>query len=320
MACGWLYAYLTDRLLFIDYPYLDYHDFPMDVNWVKYKENYKQSYTLHEYYVDNWDDIMTMDLGAINEDLIKVGTMDYICTPIWLNPLYKEKLANLFPDYEMFHTISKRLFNWKDNIRNALNTAYDYLFKNQKDLFILGVQIRLMKGMHATLPSIESYCHVAKAVLAKKHPEKSVIFLASDTSHARQQFASCIDGYKVVYIDYNSIDLDLPQDKITAVTSNPGTDASGLIDFLLLTKCHDLVITFASSYGAVAGGISGVIPYYVMPKPDYLATEQVSFFHSYTSEPCYYRGKAIFHRGSQAAKSRWLTHPHYMHHTQCHFL
>jgi xyloglucan fucosyltransferase len=47
-------------------------------------------------------------------------------------------------------------------------------------------------------------------------------------------------------------------------TQNPGSLESGLVDMVLLSLCDDLVVTFASSFGAIAAAWGGRAPVHML--------------------------------------------------------
>jgi hypothetical protein len=310
IVCGFIYALVsTEHIFMLDYKYSGYHDFPFNVNFDDANIIRNQSTTiLNHYGMNDW--YVTLHSNFELNAILTIETFDYPCAALYANKNYKEKLQRMFPDGNMFHKVAKRLFKWKPRIENLVDKHLKMLRSYD---FILGVQIRTLKGQgNLNLPTIDDYCSISNSVLAGR--SNPVVFLAGDTNEARLKFINCSS----VPVRFIHQDLSLNE------YNNPGNDLNGLIDLLILSRTNLNLVTFSSSFGAVASGkffysnlyvlaISGVPPVYLMACND---NSIVKYWKATCSEPCMYKAKQIKDHDDLKV---FKTHPHYLHFLQCHY-
>lgn len=87
----------------------------------------------------------------------------------------------------------------------------------------------------------------------------------------------------------------------------------------MLSLCNDLVISFASTFGGVAAGMSGVKPVYIYPRCFPNLTVYPKFFRGLTSEPCMMRSNDHLAVGTGAQQAMLRKNPFLLQHMQCHW-
>ena len=113
----------------------------------------------------------------------------------------------------------------------------------------VGLHIRTRKYGRV---SVQQFVRLAR-MLARRHPSGSV-FVASDAN----LFAHVAGGLPGRRVSWSNATQDaLAASRLTR-GNNPGTELSALLDVLLLSQCRQLVLTPASSLGAVAAALAGV--------------------------------------------------------------
>ncbi|KAG1678625.1 hypothetical protein FOA52_012632 [Chlamydomonas sp. UWO 241] len=176
--------------------------------------------------------------------------------------------------------------------------------------FVVGVQIRSKKpwprceGAHFVLTD---FFKAAKMAAHKRGFTGTRVrfFIAGDAPEVYTQAEDYFGLDRVIRTD-NGVGAEA-----TPLAGNPGNEASGLTDLMLLTMCDDLVISWASSFGSLASGISGVVPIYVWPAgkelPGMFKMERVS--RALSSEPTFASGPWFTMRAEESDRHRYLQHP-----------
>lgn len=71
----------------------------------------------------------------------------------------------------------------------------------------------------------------------------------------------------------------------TSVNGNPGSEKSGLVDLLILSRSAEIFVTVGSSYGYVASAMTNLKPWYVTYGQHY-TPHNPPFWQQINSEPC----------------------------------
>ena len=94
---------------------------------------------------------------------------------------------------------------------------------------------------------------------------------------------------------------------------------AGIVDLFMLSMCDDLVISFASTFGGVAAGMSGVKPIYIYPRCFPNLTVYPKFFRGITSEPCMMGSNDHLAVGTDGQREALRGSPLLLQHMQCHW-
>lgn len=98
---------------------------------------------------------------------------------------------------------------------------------------------------------------------------------------------------------------------------NPGTVHSALVDMALLSRCDDLVVTLASSFGWVAAAWGGLAPVQ-MVFGAHASSQNPYWYRALNSEPCFWEARVFVRALDGAAAARFRGNPFWMQYTQCH--
>lgn len=141
------------------------------------------------------------------------------------------------------------------------------------------------------------------------------VFVASDAS-LFPYVQRGLPGRHVWWSSYTSTALEAAT---TTRGFNPGTELSAVLDMFLLSKCRHLILTPASSLGAVAAGMAGVYPVYANFGKHTDPFLNPWFWKSVTTEPCFWKA-STFHTSTDDLPTRFRDkHLLYLYHNQCHY-
>ena len=141
------------------------------------------------------------------------------------------------------------------------------------------------------------------------------VFVASDASlfpHVQRG----LPHRKVWWSDHTE---DALQSANRTKGANPGTELSAMLDMLLLAQCKNIVLTPASSLGAVAAGYAGVAPVFANFGKHSDPFLNPWFWKSSTTEPCFFKAAGMHVNTDELSTKFRDQHPMYLYHNQCHY-
>ncbi|KAG1678643.1 hypothetical protein FOA52_012650 [Chlamydomonas sp. UWO 241] len=154
-------------------------------------------------------------------------------------------------------------------------------------------------------PEVYTQTPECASVSLATHQKCSRGFKAGDAPEVYKQAEDYFGSHRMIRTDNGVGDEATPQ------AGNPGNEASGLTDLMLLTMCDDLVLSWASSFGSLAAGISGVTPIFVWPAapepPGPFKMERVS--RALSSEPVFSNAPWFIMAAEEGDRMRYLNHP-----------
>ena len=123
-------------------------------------------------------------------------------------------------------------------------------------------------------------------------------------------------------VEVSELEAEVARTQTSA--ANPGTLESALIDMALLSRCNDMVMTGASSFGYVAAAWGGYAPVHMI-YGRHNTSQNPYWYRAITSEPCFWQAKNMLKdiRRSgwvlkEQALAQYETNPFWMQYTQCH--
>ena len=260
------------------------------------------------YITDNLSQLWEMqDVIDIHHD------NDYLVSLLLSNPNYCNFFDQYFPSREIFHPLSRFLFNLHDLHENEAQTFRSANFAP----FTIGIQIRMQKSIALGLPvpEISRFCTLAGAIQLKHglRDDQVRFFLATDSMDALEVVSSILGAGRVV-----SLHLRHGQHANRTTSGNPGTEDSAVLDMRLLSMTDALIITSASSFGYVAAAWGGIIPIHVLLHGDKPSILNPYFFVPFDTEPCYWGAHRYFLKEApKAALDLFKQNPMWMQYAHC---
>lgn len=241
-------------------------------NWDEFDNYFTipfSSFITHTSYTCTSIDICNMNIEYIKSLLESKDT--YICfKEIWCDMSYFITNLNIYNSLLRQYHIIQTVFD--DNIvnlsleinyyllNNVIQTKTKYnnqiedIIRRNRNYNLIGMHIRTGYGdfndrIYLNDENIQEFINQAK-VFTSQYRNDSKWFIASDSSRIKSEI------YRSYYSNVLTIS-NSPVMKVSHYNRNK-SDESGLIDFLLLSKCNKLIITNQSTFGLVALFKSGI--------------------------------------------------------------
>lgn len=238
---------------------------------------------------------------------------DYLVPLLLSNPHYRVFFDRYFPGHEVFHPLSRFLFNLHPRHEAAAKAFRTANF----GAFTVGLQIRTQKPLGPGLadPGIDHYCALARAVQLKGglQDDRVRFFVATDSDQAIEAVKRSLGSERVVSTSGGGA-----REAKGTKAGNPGTEESAVLDMRLLSMTDALVVTSASSFGYVAAAWGGIIPIHVLHRGDRPSMLNPYFYVPLDSEPCYWGAHRYFmEKAPTEAKDLLKANPMWMQYAHC---
>lgn len=301
-------ALLTGKVWLLDSTLLEYMDFPFAVKWNDHSSLYEGVPSCDE---DHFTRLASPELqfcGALGQNHSATVwnfkyRWDYDLPVLQVNPTLKPYFKKFFPSGDVFHQLSTYLFKPKQYVQDAME-PYAELSAN----CIAGMHMRTKKA--GTSAKVEQFAGIAHAIAGTG---SGTVFLAAD--------AKVFDAMQSQLPDHRVWWSKITEEGLNTTTQagNPATELSAIVDFLLLSRCKNIILTPSSSIGGIAAGYAGITPVYATHGHHNEPFYNPWFGRALSSEPCLQKG-AVLHRIDTALTRLFKQqHPLWMHHNQCHF-
>jgi hypothetical protein len=233
-----------------------------------------------------------------------------------INPALAPAFAKFFPDGEVFHPLAAHLLRTPRPVLAAALAPYAPL----SAACAVGMHLRTKKQGTSAKP--EQFAAIARALLPRatrsQHGGGGNVFVAADEAAAAPAVRAALRAAGVTVWASNSSAAELAAGARTHA-GNPGSELGAALDLMLLSACESVILTPASSLGALAAGLAGVRPVYATHGAHTHPFTNPWFWQSMSSEPCFVKAAELHTaRGAIAAQFR-AEHPLFVHHSQCHF-
>jgi xyloglucan fucosyltransferase len=305
-------ALFTHRLYLLKAAFLDYIQMPFPVHWepvsTRFPRRTKCNVPWQKLAGDSTgfcEDTFVTRTGNTTADVFLYASYDYDLPLLQINLALKKYFDKFFPDGEVSHPVLKHLLHPAPG--PMLEALQPYLADAQD--CAVGMHIRTRK--YGTV-RVKQFTSIARML---GRGEEGTVFVASDASlfHYVQRG---LPGRHVWWNDHTAASL-----KSAALTrgNNPGTELSAVLDMMLLSRCRHIILTPASSLGAVAAALGGVKPVYANFGKHTDPFVNPWFWQSVTTEPCFFRASAMHLSTDELATRFRDQHPLYLYHNQCHY-
>jgi xyloglucan fucosyltransferase len=322
---SYVMALLTKRVLLLQSSVLEYMDTPFPADWREFEQHYKNSSAC----IVDWRMLTNSSLefcdstaphqqqqlpavlsggappaGSRWPDLIRYSSIDYDLPLLQVNPALKPHFRKFFPDGEVFHSAAQFLLRPNPVLQAAM---LPYLPDSGRCLVGMHIRTRKYAGVRP-----RHFTSIARMLAQGKD---GTVFVASDAG-LFDRVQAAMPGHRVWWSSHTSNALAAASE---TRGRNPGSEISAVLDVLLLSKCEQLVLTPASSMGAIAAGFGGVKPVFAnfgKHKDPFL---NPWFWRSVTSEPCFFKASAMHMDTSAFAATFRNEHPLFLYHNQCHY-
>lgn len=218
------------------------------------------------------------------------SSADYLIPLLEANPHYSPWFLQMFPKGDTFFRLANAFWQPTEEVVAKVNAFKTAHFGRPT----IGIQIRTRKHTW-TFPGMDRFWDAAllvareRGVLSQVHQGRAGV--STNQTAAGLRF----------FIAKDKADLELPewmapfslsytpQSSLKKLDArwNPSTDDEAVVDMLLLAASDEIVMTFASSFGHVAAGLVGKIPYVVEHKNAGISTVT----RALSSEPCVYHSQ-----------------------------
>lgn len=263
----------------------------------------------------NWQSIEEREGGPA---ILTYWNHNYQIPLLQSNPHLTAFFNSNFPSGEVFSSFWHLIFQpsaaLTASIQKALPVSHGPHHRS-----MIGIQIRLVKGSFGGFVrfDMQRFFMLALALARSRghhELENVVFFIAGDTPIVYQAAVAALGANRTLWTD-NQIG------EHHQGASNPGTEMSGLTDLLILSTCSDIIVSFSSSFGAIASAISGRKPLYVFPETRQLrrAVNYPLYFRALTSEPCMFGAREFLDLGSDPQRKAVQGNPYFYQHLQCHW-
>jgi hypothetical protein len=311
IVTGFVMALFTKQAFLLESSILQHVQLPLTAQWSKYDALYQQASRCS---INNITTLLNADSSLCSPELawhapvlMVYNSIDYDMPFLQVNPAFQQLFSKYFPDGEVFHSIASYLLS---SVTPTVQAALDSYTSTAEECLV-GMHMRTKK--HAASVGLQpvQLARIAKA-LAQSHAGN--IFIAADQVDVFAAMSGLLPRRDVWWsnLTYTSVATS------TTTGGNPGTEISAIVDLLLLSKCQHIVVTPASSFGAVAAGLAGVAPVYATygtHKHPFLNTW---FWRSVTSEPCCFKLSKNHNLDARLTDVVQQAHPLYYYHNQCH--
>ena len=313
LVTGCLVAMLTNKALMLDLQEgQDLLEYAFDLDWRLHSAQLQSTLGEPVHLPKGWDFWLQQDMADLQGGILALSDhLDYNVPLLRVNPHHSARIRSWFPDGQVFHHVSRRLFKLNFNMQ----TLADQFMQQHFTAVTVGLHQRAMK-IFSAIDILESERFVAAALSAAEslgNVGQAKFFVAADTTAGAEQLSSLLPPGQIVR--NNLWDIDASR----TLGGNPGTAEGAVLDMYLLSQCREIIVTSGSSFGYVAAGWGGVKPYYVTwARPNATPFYEQLFWGSTTSEPCFFSGSNLLSDGPPDLVALFKTNPDWMQHTQCH--
>jgi xyloglucan fucosyltransferase len=322
IVTSYVLALFTQRVLLVDAKAVLAHiKMPFPCDWEQYKARYAEAETGGNACIDvarlvpaahghlQYCGVPANFSSSANSSqermmLIKYSSIDYDMPLLQINSQFAPFFEKFFPSGEVFHHVAQHLFRPAPVVVQAMSAHLE-----QAGDCSVGLQMRHKKPFGGEKVQAEQFAGIARMLL-QQHP--GTVHLASDIDVFDRMAA--LVGPQLRWSNLTKVGVNS-----STAARNPGTELSAFVDIFLLAMCKAIVVTPASSFGAVAAGIGGLKPVFATYGKHGVPFVNPWFWQSVTSEPCMFKaGKSVGFGGEVAARLKH-ENPLYMAQTQCHW-
>jgi xyloglucan fucosyltransferase len=311
VVTGYVLALFTQRLFLLQSTSLEYVQLPFPVDWKQHSDrfsNHTQCNVPWKKLPDGstgfCEDSYVNRTGNSTADIYFFSSFDYDLPLLQINPAFRKYFRKFFPDGQVSHAILQYLLRPAPVLQEAMQP---YLADAQHCAVGMHIRTRKYSGVR-----VKQFISIARMLI---QGQAGSVFVASDAS-LFQYVQRALPGRKVWWSQHTSTALEAAQ---RTQGNNPGSELSALVDILLLAHCRQLILTPASSMGAMAAALAGVSPVYVNFGQHLDPFLNPWFWQSPTSEPCFTKASSMHLSTEPLARHFRDRHPLYLFHNQCHY-
>lgn len=321
IATGYVMALFTKRVFLLHSSLLEFMDTPSSSDWQALRGRYSNasacdiswqqlaSASIELCGQPEQQDVAGIAQGASQEhnglvQLVRYSSIDYELPLLQINPFLKPYFQKFFPTGEVFHAAMRFLLHPRPVLQAAMQP---YLQDAERCRVGILLRTRKYAGVRP-----RQFTSIARMLMQGR---EGTVFVASDAN----VFARVRQGMPGRHVWWSQYTSDALATASQTKGRNPGTELSAVLGMVLLSKCEQLVLTPASSLGAVAagfGGIKPVIANFGKHKDPFL---NPWFWQSVTSEPCFFKASGMHVDTSAFAATFRNAHPLLLYHNQCHY-
>lgn len=317
-------AVLTGRVLMLQpSPHTaasQFLQFNWDMDWAKYSTSYNKASSC----AVDYNKLAQADLRWCKQNnatqaaatVLTYWSSDYEVPLLQVNPAFKHNLQAMAPAGNIFHQLSKQLFQ---PTAVVLQAAQPYA--KLADKCLVGVQIRTAKKLSKeqdvrSSAVLEQFASITRAT-AQHLP--GTVFVASDAPEALRSMSQLLPERQVWWANLTASAAAVDDRPRRPGSSNPGSDLSAFVDLHLLSRCQAIVLTAGSSFGTMAAGMSNTPPIHAVIGLHDTPYTHTWFWRSTSSEPNMYKlGASQRRQLAQPNLELLKQHPLYFHFSQGH--
>jgi len=199
-------------------------------------------------HTDSYSVITSKDINSLYQKKYLIVTSNaYFATSLIANHNYRSMICSKFQKGQLFKVLFEELFTLTDELNKTIDSLSQQ-FNNNK---VIGIQIRNKDRVAFPSKDIYRFFNCAD-VIGSKYPN-AMFFIATDTPSITE-YAKEFFKDRLITSNLDPHVFDIQGIK------------SAIIDLILLSKCHELILTPYSTFGSVSAAIGGVIPHYITRK------------------------------------------------------
>jgi hypothetical protein len=312
LPAGFVLALFTGRLFMLQSTLQQYVELPFPGNWQLHQSSIEGASSCNIPWSRLADPSLALceDLytdrtnGSRAADIWRFTSIDYDVPLLQINPTLAPLFTKFFPDGDVFHHLARHLLRPRPALDAALAP-----YQSRAGRCLVGLHIRTRKYAGVR---VKQFTAIAR-MLAQG--QAGGVFVASDAS-LFPYVARGLPGRHVWWSEVTAAALVSAQ---RTKASNPGSELSALVDLFLLARCKHIVLTPASSLGAVAAGYGGVRPVYANFGKHSDPFLNPWFWSAPSTEPCFFKAASMHVATDELSSAFRDRHPLYLYHNQCHY-
>jgi hypothetical protein len=303
-------ALFTQRLFMLQSTFQQFVELPFPGNWDDLQSQVQGTncnvpwMRLADPTLGFCEDLYEEKTGSRTANIMRYSSADYDLPLLQVNPALDKYFRKFFSDGEVFHLVARHLLQPRPQLETVMTP---YLPDAQQCLIGMHIRTRKYGGVR-----IKQFTSIARMLAQGKDGS---VFVASDAS----LFPHVQRGLPNRHVWWSTLTSEALQSAERTKGANPGNELSAMLDVFLLSKCKHIILTPASSLGAVAAGYAGVKPVFANFGKHTDPFLNPWFWQSTTSEPCFFKA-ASMHVSTDELSTRFRDkHPMYLYHNQCHY-
>ncbi|KAF7005102.1 hypothetical protein CFC21_020249 [Triticum aestivum] len=211
-------------------------------------------------------------------------TDSYLVPGLFLIPSFRDELERMFPEKDVaFHHLGRYLFHPANDVWRAVTRYYDAHLAGAGQR--VGIQIRVFtqnKPLQKVLDQVLSCVRREKLLLPSIQTNNASVLVTSLSSWY----------YERIKAEYGGSRVHQPSHEGWQKMRDASQDRKALSEMYLLSTCDVLVTTGFSTFGYVAQGLGGILPW-IMPATPFWSTEtgvvpDPPCMRAMSVEPCFH--------------------------------